>query len=84
MARISNDIIEQCRKMYEEDHIPCAQIAKHFGIGSATIRRRLKNIDKKISNVYRKKWMNLKTNKIYIRTIWIKVIRIGEKYVEIQ
>ena len=48
MARISNDIIEQCRKMYEEDHIPCAQIAKHFGIGSATIRRRLKELGVKI------------------------------------
>lgn len=44
MARISNEIIEQCRKMYEVDHIPCAQIARHFGIGSATVRRRLKEL----------------------------------------
>lgn len=40
--KVSDEIILQCKKMYEEDHIPCAQIAKHFGIGSATVRRRLK------------------------------------------
>ena len=42
MTKIKEEIILECKRMYEEDHISCAQIAKHFGIGSATVRRRLK------------------------------------------
>ena len=48
MAKIKEEIILECKRMYEEDHISCAQIAKHFGIGSATVRRRLKALGVKI------------------------------------
>ena len=48
MTKIKEEIILECKRMYEEDHISCAQIAKHFGIGPATIRSRLKALGVKI------------------------------------
>lgn len=48
MSRISDEIILECKKIYEETHTPCAQIAEQFGITAATLRRRLKALGVKI------------------------------------
>lgn len=42
MTKISNEKILECRKMYEEDKLTCAEIGRRTGISEATIRRRLK------------------------------------------
>lgn len=42
MNKINDEIIWECKKIYEEQNIPCAQIAKQFGMSSSTLRRRLK------------------------------------------
>ncbi len=44
MKRISNEIIEQCKKLYQEENLSCAEISRRTGIGEATIRRRLKEL----------------------------------------
>lgn len=42
MKKISNEIIESCKRLYQEEGLSCAEIARRTGIGEATIRRRLK------------------------------------------
>lgn len=42
--KISEEIIEQCQKMYIEEGLSCEQIAKKVGIGASTVSRRLKKL----------------------------------------
>lgn len=50
VKRISEKIIEQCRKMYVEEGLSCEAIAKKVGIGSSTVSRRLKKLGIKIDS----------------------------------
>lgn len=40
--KITNEIIETCKKLYLEENLSCAEIAKRLGIGESTVSRKLK------------------------------------------
>ena len=44
MTKISDEKILECRRMYEEEKLTCAEIGRKTGINEATIRRRLKSL----------------------------------------
>lgn len=47
--RISDEIIEQCKKMYVEENLSCEKIAKFFDISPLTVSRRLKKLGVEIN-----------------------------------